>query len=111
MDLQKRPEGPRVPTRRLERASRAGVAVERFLKPHAVRIDPPKLARRYQTGERAAAEAAGSEPDSLLVGEDEDLDIADGRCGGICEQLHAVRGHEHSQRAVPSPPVPDGVQV
>ena len=92
-------------------ASRAGVAVERFLKAHAVRIDPLQLARRYPTGKRAAAEAAGSESDSLLVSEDEDLDIADGRCGGIGEQLHAVRRDEHSQRAVPSPPVQDGVQV
>ena len=88
-----------------------GVAVERFPKPHAVNIDEVQLARRHPTGKRAAAEAAGSEPDSLLVGEDEDLDIADGRRGGIGEQLHAVRGHEHSQRAVPSSPVEDGVQV
>ena len=87
------------------------MAVERIPKPHAVRVDQVQLGRRHPTGKRAAAEAAGPEPDPLLVGEDEDLDIADGRRGGLGEQLHAVRCDEHSQRAVPPPPVLDGVQV
>jgi hypothetical protein len=87
------------------------MAVEGFSQPHAVRIDPLQLARGHPAGKRPAAEATGSEPNALLVGEDEDLDVADGRCGGIGEQLHAVRRYEHSQRAVPSPPVHDRVQV
>jgi hypothetical protein len=69
------------------------------------------VVERDASGSHGRAEHVGAEPDALFLGEEPDLDVAQGLDTGVVEGAHHLDAAEHTEGAVEGSAGGDGVDV